>query len=268
MALFYEEHGEMEELKKFSMRNALLEKVRDSPNLLSLVVPGLAEKRPSLIKGDSVRIRRCQPSTFQLDDERSRSTYGKAATTTTTTTTTTNSNDDDDDDSTDVHEGFVHAVRNLDIHIQFSDNVSRLHRPGDAFDVSFELSRREYRKKHTAIDNCCGMFNEASIKAKAEQVHKQSQKQHAFPMIRPTRPLNEQQALAVMRILERRKTNNTMPFIIFGPPGTGKTMTVVEAIVQVGIQFLVCMCVCVRVLLFTWKNICISDSTSLAHSHT
>lgn len=42
---------------------------------------------------------------------------------------------------------------------------------------------------------------------------------------------NEEQKQAVQNIVY--KTSGNAPFIIFGPPGTGKTMTIVEAIVQV-----------------------------------
>ena len=44
---------------------------------------------------------------------------------------------------------------------------------------------------------------------------------------------NPEQAEAVCRIIsDDASEDNNAPFIVFGPPGTGKTVTLVEAMVQ------------------------------------
>lgn len=58
--------------------------------------------------------------------------------------------------------------------------------------------------------------------------------------------LNENQKLAVRRILSG--DCRPLPYILFGPPGTGKTVTIIEAVLQVRtvVLFAVGLC-CVTV---------------------
>jgi helicase MOV-10 len=57
---------------------------------------------------------------------------------------------------------------------------------------------------------------------------------HGFRFINPLIQNNPEQQKAVTNIV--LGTSRPSPYIIFGPPGTGKTVTVVEAILQVEVM--------------------------------
>ena len=60
------------------------------------------------------------------------------------------------------------------------------------------------------------------------------------PLVFYDRQLNPEQQEAVVSILKASKAGQSVPYIVFGPPGTGKTKTVIEAALQLCRQRMWC----------------------------
>lgn len=177
------------EIQAYGMDSATL---TTAGEYLQLVVPGLAEKRPSLLVGDTVLV------------SRSGEAYAEA------------------------FEGYVHAVEQTTVKLLFAPRFHKKHRNGTPYKVEFQFPRMTMRLLHQAL----GLL---SLREWRDFLFPQSDLQtgeigdlrNVIPF---NRYLNNEQKRAVQYILAGR--GEEAPYVIFGPPGTGKTVTVVEAIKQ------------------------------------
>uniref|UniRef100_A0A670J910 RNA helicase n=1 Tax=Podarcis muralis TaxID=64176 RepID=A0A670J910_PODMU len=200
--LWLEEIYEEMEIKELSMCGVTLEK---NGNLLVLRVPGVAEGRPSLCIGDRI-ILKTQDYSEPI-----------------------------------VHYiAFVTEIHDEEVTLKLNPEFEQAYN-SEPMDVEFTVSRTTRRRCHFAVEQAIhlgqkgGIFVSSHISDQFSYIticglngtSVSSRRNCDFfnPM------LNEHQKLAVKRILsgECRPT----PYILFGPPGTGKTVTVIEAILQI-----------------------------------
>ncbi|KAG9001265.1 hypothetical protein FRB93_012192 [Tulasnella sp. JGI-2019a] len=160
-------------------------------------VPGLAEKRPSILIDDSVNIRlQYLPAEY--------------------------------------YEGRVLVVHQQEVGLAFDQSF--IYSPEDLCDVKFTITRIPIRRMHDALD---AQFNSPRILFPGPEHVRNRTRPTRLEMasITPFNPLiatNPPQLEAVAAILKR--SPSSVPFVVFGPPGTGKTVTIVEAILQLVAQ--------------------------------
>jgi helicase MOV-10 len=176
--LYAEEHKSTEELKLYDRQRTPMSKVEDR---LVLKVPGLAEKRPSVLDGDHVLVVKCGESE-----------KGKA------------------------YQGFVHKTHKKSVVLKFGKSfLQKVYSPNAKFDVRFTLNRISMRRMHQALNN-----PEMDINRLFPQDHKNNENQNINIEFDPyTDHLNSYQKRAVAII--KLGIHHPSPFIVFGPPGTG-----------------------------------------------
>ncbi|XP_021742469.1 probable RNA helicase SDE3 [Chenopodium quinoa] len=190
------------DIKAYDMENVTL---RSKGRLfLTLEVLGLAERRPSLVHGDSVF---AQLTLTDTDDQR-------------------------------AYEGYIHRVEADHVYLKFADEFHKCHSDQNFYNIRFMYNRVNMRRLYQAIEG-------------AEKVHKAflfpseslaKRQITPTPMVPISSNLNEEQLNAVEMVLG---CQGGVPYMINGPPGTGKTMTLVEVILQLyksrkGSRILIC----------------------------
>jgi len=187
------------EIERYDMNSAILE-FRHIGQYLALRVPGLSEKRPSVQKGDQViAVYPNNPSVKYV--------------------------------------GYVHQIESEHALLKF-DHLkfqSRYH-PGSPVNIEFTYSRMQLRVCHQGVENLTSdMLNYITApNAMTPATLPHPVAPGAVDIDPVDGRLNEEQLRAVRNIVRHTNVNRGCPYVLFGPPGTGKTSTIVEAILQVG----------------------------------
>ncbi|TFY71299.1 hypothetical protein EVG20_g1692 [Dentipellis fragilis] len=187
--LWVEEHRMESDLETYDIPNATL---RNHGPYYYLAVPGLAEKRPSVLVGDRILVQRLGVDTGKW------------------------------------FEGHVHFVRQMEVGLRFHGSFPAPG-PNQQFHVRFKLNRIPVRRQHQALDT---VFISERILFPTE-AHLPA----GIPAARRIAPfdrliatnINQMKAIVAMMTLPP----GSPPFLLFGPPGTGKTVTIVETIKQI-----------------------------------
>ncbi|GKY99097.1 hypothetical protein MPSEU_000865200 [Mayamaea pseudoterrestris] len=187
------EHQDMQDIQWYDMEAVRLQR---EGNMFVLRVPGLAESRPSVLRGDVIEI--------NWKDQ--------------------------------VYRGRVQRTRELEVVLQFAQSFQRMFNESlDRVDVRFTFSRMAYRTSHAG----CNMARETMktdllfpAPSHVKQISAAAcPRKEPYPLNKwmwANPSLNDEQKMAVQQIV--RGSMRPLPYIIFGPPGTGKTMTVVETV--------------------------------------
>jgi len=184
--LWASEFQNMKDMQLYDMEGVRLTR---QGHQMVLQVPGLAEKRPSVFRGDLVHVK----------------WQGK------------------------LYKGRVTQTRLLEVYLDFHPSFLQRYNPAvDFVDVRFTFSRTNYRTSHeAAVQAESSMMNMLYPNRQiADMVQSKSGDDHSSRRTMPTKwnfanpGLNEEQRLAVQKIVAG--SARPLPYIIFGPPGTGK----------------------------------------------
>ncbi|RVE48139.1 hypothetical protein evm_007199 [Chilo suppressalis] len=162
---------------------------------LGIEIKDLAEQRPSLIKGDRVVVK------------------------------------DEWNTNTPLYEGFIHLIKGDLVLMKFDQRFHETYMGSDV-SIEFHNSRSVYRRSHQAINLSLSNLGTnvlfpCRVTPRPSQIPAEKMDQIQWF----NNSLNKGQKAAVLNILAGEC--RPLPYCIFGPPGTGKTVTVIETILQI-----------------------------------
>uniref|UniRef100_A0A669CMC5 RNA helicase n=1 Tax=Oreochromis niloticus TaxID=8128 RepID=A0A669CMC5_ORENI len=198
--LLYLEELQMEvDIKRYNIPNADTEhatmtKDKMNKKLLVLEVPGVAENRPSVLRGDKLLV--CpvgEPGVKYC--------------------------------------GYVHSVQLDSVRLGFSSQLLSRFLDGMKFSVEFTINRLTLRLQHRAAELASSHRLGSVLFPTEPDMSFQPKDLPKLRLFDRQLEKNPEQYQAVQHIVAG--SSKPAPYLVFGPPGTGKTVTVVEAIKQI-----------------------------------
>uniref|UniRef100_A0A8C7D8R6 RNA helicase n=1 Tax=Oncorhynchus kisutch TaxID=8019 RepID=A0A8C7D8R6_ONCKI len=193
--LLHLEEIQMEvDIKKYDLHHQTMTQDRDNRRLLVLQVPGVAENRPSVLRGDCLKVAKSEDKVQPIT----------------------------------VYTGYVHRVELERVKLGFSKRLVQSFISNTRFDVEFTINRFPLKLQHRAVDLAeKHQMDEVLFPSGSGVRTTHIQKRCMF-----NRQLenNPEQHAAIQRIVSG--ASKPAPYLVFGPPGTGKTITLVEAMNQ------------------------------------
>ncbi|KAM3877119.1 putative helicase mov-10-B.1 [Diretmus argenteus] len=195
LLLFLEEVQLERDMKKYNMVDVPLVRDEDDTKLFLLQV---SDSDASLLRGQQVLVR---PSEEPEDPEGVR------------------------------YQGFIHHVDEDQAQLSFGKEFMDLFIEGMTFSVEFVVNRLTMRVEHRAVE-FASLYSLKEVLFPAEDpVSYKSKKTSKPSLFNSQLKENREQYQAIKHIVAG--SSIPAPYLVFGPPGTGKTVTVVEAILQI-----------------------------------
>ncbi|XP_061178747.1 putative helicase MOV-10 [Saccostrea echinata] len=184
------------DIRRYDMNDSPMTKCSHNKRLLMLEVPGLAENRPSVLKGDHLYVR--MPGNGRKE-----------------------------------YQGYVHEVHQREVALGFHDSLVSNFVNKTKFNVRFSFNRLPLKLQYRACELAMEEGLEPLLFPTPSNICRRGLYQLPNKRKFFDRKIesNQEQQLAVTNIVTG--TSRPAPYIVFGPPGTGKTVTIVEALLQI-----------------------------------
>ncbi|XP_065207853.1 uncharacterized protein LOC135836764 isoform X2 [Planococcus citri] len=195
--MWIEEYQSLKEMRPYARTDVSFLTDKLSENLIGIILTNLFEGRPSLLKGDFAIVK-SKSTSFLQGFKR--------------------------------FEGSVQLVEKNAVYVRvnhetFYSEECWVHKA----DVEFRFNRTPLRMGHSVLESLPGFRWQRSLFPKSfDEKPKNIQLR---PFFNQSIAENDLQVRAITNIVQNRAY--PAPYILFGPPGTGKTATLVEAIAQV-----------------------------------